>query len=1144
MHSLNVPGMISIVVLLLIAGPSFPYSMISGCNVEETPNVLDASSTYVIATTANSTDPYRDAAEALALFRGGTVIEFSVDDLPSLMEELKQMDARYVAVVVRPLEMDINFHRAFVMNSTTLDDDPFPDISWGYITGATPQDALSFVENIIRAEEEEAHLLPMKVSGYSASSLNWRTTYSNSFPKHVVDSQVHLYLEVNDTGSGRDFFLANVQDLSSSRMVTISGDGDPHMTWLFDGGNFDPDPPLWPYDPSKVEDPAHARMGLTPENLSAVDLFPAVVFAGTCHSGVPKRSLVEGDIAATFGSTGGAVRFYEMSDDFSFFNRIMRNNATGYFAPIGANHGYNSYFDQWNALRYHEPMGDIYKRSLDQVVMGFMGNRPNLRLFNEGESAHLPDIMPSGDFDPMDWPSAAAMLGGKANRAYYGDPLHDPFRNAHDPRLNLTDVRFDAIDDTNMDLNISYMRPASIDTWFPNWDMYHRGEDIFYEPIDLPPGYSDPITVSIVREEQPSLGAFHVLERFDGRTTLHVQAGLPEVSMYDVTYYNITIRLTRTQPPPPIRGISLSKGDLSGYALPGGSAFFELEVTNTGEDLDDIVPYYGDPAEGWSLDVQFDGTGMAPGQFRVFMVNVSAPTWGLAGSELTIPFTFTSEGDLSVFERIDITTMVSQVFDVRLSGQDTNASLVPLETAVLEFEVLNGGNGEDDVILLCNDHSGWIVECSFNGSGMAPGSLRKANVSVTAPADALSGQILDLNVTAISEKDANATETLGIRIGVGRLFDIEILPPESMIHIDPGKDAKVPLIVRNKGNAREVLNASASSSLNWTCEFNVSGSSLGPGEEIVLDIIVSAPDDALEGEEAEFRIVLYSVPCPSETARAAFILKVNATAGLDVVLPNNLSGPPGEVIVFLASITNLGNGVDHLEFDIDPTEGWECSTPANISLGAFESREVEFTVIVPEKALAGTEVSFLVILTSSRDPGLILSGSFSIRVDAVYGLELDHISWNYEVIKGQVMEKYIEIQNNGNVPEFATLSVIGNGSLQVDLPDEGIEIAPFSSVTVIIYINTTGSDPGLYNILIEAEGQHVNATMTVIVMVMEFHHPISPQSDNLWFLAIIAILLLLTVMIATSFVLVRMIRSKRDVWDEPIEDGFDPEAEE
>ncbi len=713
---------------------------------------------YVVVTTVGSSDPYYEVAQALAAHRGGTILEFDVSDLPSLMDALKVAGARYVAVVVRPLEMDINLNRAFLMNSTTLDDDPFPDFSWGYITGPTPQEALSFVENIIRAEEEEVHKLPMKVSGYSGSNMNWRTTYSSTFQTLVSDSQVHLYMEVNDTGSGRDFFLTNAQDLSSSRMVTLSGDGDPHMTWLFEGGNFDPDPPLWSYDPAKIEDPSFARVGITPENLSGVDLFPAVVFAGTCHSGVPKRALVEGDIAATFGDTGPDVRFYEMSDDFSFFNAIIRGNVTGYFAPVGANHGFNSYYDQWNALRHHEPMGDTFKRSLDQVVMGFMGNSPNLRLYNEGESVNLPDILPSGDFDPGDWPSAASMLGGKANRVYYGDPYYDPFKNDHDANLNLTAVKYEHINDTTLDLNISYHRPASTDIWFPNWDMYHYGEDWFYEAIDLPKNYSEPLTVSVTREPS-SLGRFHVLERFDGKTRVHLEADLQTVDYDEETWYNITLRITRAPVQYPIHNLTIMSGDLEGHALPGENATYVFSVKNTGEVIDNISVSDTGPLSSWSLEIDFNGTEMEPGTLREAQVKVHPPANALRGTKGIFILAFSSIGDPSINRTINLTTEVDGVFGVKMTGGDRSIMVTPPGTVSVTVEVINTGNGEDDISLNASDHGEWSVQISFDGANIPQGAARTALVTIGAPPYSRSDGNITFFLQATSDGDASKNDS-------------------------------------------------------------------------------------------------------------------------------------------------------------------------------------------------------------------------------------------------------------------------------------------------------------------------------------------------------------------------------------------------
>jgi len=38
-------------------------------------------------------------------------------------------------------------------------------------------------------------------------------------------------------------------------------------------------------------------------------------------------------------------------------------------------------------------LGDIQKRSVDGVVMGYLGNRPNLRIYQPGSSIYDDDIL-------------------------------------------------------------------------------------------------------------------------------------------------------------------------------------------------------------------------------------------------------------------------------------------------------------------------------------------------------------------------------------------------------------------------------------------------------------------------------------------------------------------------------------------------------------------------------------------------------------------------------------------------------------------------------------------------------------------------------------------------------------------------------
>jgi uncharacterized membrane protein len=898
---------------------------------------------YIVATSVEGSDPYYAVAQTLADHRGGAVVTFDITDLPALMKDLNESGARYVAVVVRPGEMDINFNRAFIMNSTTLDEDPFPDFSWGYITGPTADEAMDFVENIIKAESEKVEDLPLDISGYSVSDFNARYQYTGSFSQYVVDDYIDLYLEANDTGAGRDFFLSHSSDLEGRKIIDISGNGDPHMTWLFEGGNFDPVPPVWDYDPAKIEDPANARMGITPENLSGVDLYPAVMFSGTCHSGVPKRALIEGDIAATFGDTGWTARFYNMSDDFSFFNRIIQNNVTGYFAPIGANHGYMSIYDQWNALRFNEPLGDIQKRSMDQVVMGFMGNKPNLRLYTEGEYSGE-DIFPSGSFDPDDWPSAAAMLGGKANRVYYGDPLFDPFRNDHDPRMNLTTVSYDYVNDTTMEVDISYHRPSPLDAWFPNWDMFHFGQDWFYEAVDLPLNYSDPLSITVVRED-PSLQRFNVMEDFDGRSRLHVEADLESVGYLDETWYNITLRITREGAPVPFYNLSITPEKVEGHALPGENATYDITVKNGGNIPVFVSVFHNDLPGDWSMEIEFNGSDMGPHDQRNATITVGTPENALFGSTATLWLTFISHGFELMEHIVNITTRVDQVFGVDLLGVNGSIPVKQLETNSYPIEVRNTGNGLDRFEVNASKAEGWNITVHFPRSLIDSGSIGIASVNITPPITADAYDNVSIVMTAKSLGDPSRADLINITFIVERIFGVLIDPPanESVL---PGSVLNMTARIKNRGNGPEDIIIGIRSDINWT----ISGPSALKMEawaEKEIKFQVHVPDRVLVSTMAIFTIDVASVLYSSVQERVNFTLTVGRTYELSLASDtSSLELGHDQKDTIQLTVTNLGNGPNIMSISLSGVKGnnYHSLSMNDINIGPYSTENVTLTI--------------------------------------------------------------------------------------------------------------------------------------------------------------------------------------------------------
>jgi hypothetical protein len=500
------------------------------------------STTYVILTSVSDTnDAYYQTVQVLRNYRNAQVIQFNPSNLNTLLPVLIGIAPRYVAVVIKPIDLHINFIRKFMMMSTQLDNDPFSDFSYGFLTGATAQDALNFVNNIINAELNNIQNYPLKIGGYAASSLNLVYTGTSGYFSYLNPSTSScIWLETNDSGIGRSFFLANSNYMKNNKILDIGHNGDPHMLWLFNGGNTNPVPPVWNYDPAKIENPLYARVGLSSSNIAALNLYPAVTFNGACHSGEPKTVMVEGDIAATFGETNGYTQFYTMSDTFSFALSILKTGITAYFAPCGANNANDQGEDVYNAFLYHEPLGDIHKRSNDGVVMGFLGNSPNLKLYTQGEYGYGCDVVTSGSFNPNDWSGACYMLGGKANRIYFGDPLFNPFQNNHSDSLILTKAIIDSINPTFFDIHLTFNKSSG---FWPVWDKFHFGNTRIYKAVELPSYFGSLTNFAVIDSSGPYELVIHSLEHFNGKTILHIEVDIPN-DIYAAINYSAKFRIT------------------------------------------------------------------------------------------------------------------------------------------------------------------------------------------------------------------------------------------------------------------------------------------------------------------------------------------------------------------------------------------------------------------------------------------------------------------------------------------------------------------------------------------------------------------------------------------------------------------------
>lgn len=87
------------------------------------------------------------------MHRRGKIVSLDLENLNAFRDVLRQKPPRYLAVLLRPEQLDFDLARKFLAMATQLDDDPFVDFSYGFITGATADEASAFVDRSIKSEQ-------------------------------------------------------------------------------------------------------------------------------------------------------------------------------------------------------------------------------------------------------------------------------------------------------------------------------------------------------------------------------------------------------------------------------------------------------------------------------------------------------------------------------------------------------------------------------------------------------------------------------------------------------------------------------------------------------------------------------------------------------------------------------------------------------------------------------------------------------------------------------------------------------------------------------------------------------------------------------------------------------------------------------
>lgn len=337
---------------------------------------------YVVLTDLAESDPYFAAARRLQEHRSARLIRFPPGRVAETVDAIREAQPAFVAVVVRPETLDVNFAYEVLEIAVKVDDDPFTDFAYGFVTGATAADALGLVERTIAAEAgpppSSGRLLAFGPTNTpqadQGSAFEWLPAWQRQRIEHKP---------------GR-FPRRNLKDLAGADVIRFWGHGAP------DG----------------------VEGSLAQSDLSGIGIRARMVFAGPCFSAVTGRYYDEpkycGNLEARCVKPGKSLAL-----------TFLSKGALSYFGALQEDRCLSAGQEMECALTSGEPVGMALKHTQDRIVMAQTNGGMRFARLRAG----VPRPGEKG---------LEAQLRLAAARILLGDPAFQPFPAQAGPAMKTT----------------------------------------------------------------------------------------------------------------------------------------------------------------------------------------------------------------------------------------------------------------------------------------------------------------------------------------------------------------------------------------------------------------------------------------------------------------------------------------------------------------------------------------------------------------------------------------------------------------------------------------------------------------------------------------------------------------------------------
>jgi uncharacterized membrane protein/murein tripeptide amidase MpaA len=214
---------------------------------------------------------------------------------------------------------------------------------------------------------------------------------------------------------------------------------------------------------------------------------------------------------------------------------------------------------------------------------------------------------------------------------------------------------------------------------------------------------------------------------------------------------SVTSQLTTTAG---VLGPLVSPTEITLSGDPGTDVVYPLTITNKYTAVENF--YISVSGNSWEVNAPLRSGLIAPNQYRVVEVTVSIPADAVAGSNDTAVIEITSDKPNVVPAYANLTTVANNFYALAVAAEtDTLIASQPGESVTFLLDITNLGSAVDTFDLAAS--SDWMVSLPETVGPLAPVEIAGAEVTVTVPADASSGEVNATTVTVTSQADPQVT---------------------------------------------------------------------------------------------------------------------------------------------------------------------------------------------------------------------------------------------------------------------------------------------------------------------------------------------------------------------------------------------------